>query len=99
MLAAIALFYLLLFRCILKIRGNLASCTAFACGQILLWQTILYILGNFGFQYCAFPNLPLLSEGRISMVFNMVLIGFILSAYRYDLVTAEPAECTSTVSL
>ena len=99
LLAAIALFYLLLFRCILKIRGNLASCTAFACGQILLWQTILYILGNFGFQYCAFPNLPLLSEGRISMVFNMVLVGFILSAYRYDLVTAEPAECTSTVSL
>lgn len=99
LLAAIALFYLLLFRCILKIRGNLASCTAFACGQILLWQTILYILGNFGFQYCAFPNLPLLSEGRISMVFNMVFVGFILSAYRYDLVTAEPAECTSTVSL
>lgn len=33
------------------------------------------------------------------MVFNMVLAGFILSAYRYDLVTAEPAECTSTVSL
>lgn len=99
LLAAIALFYLLLFRCILKIRGNLASCTAFACGQILLWQTILYILGNFGFQYCAFPNLPLLSKGRISMVFNMVLVSFILSAYRYDLVTAEPAECTSTVSL
>lgn len=99
LLAAIALFYLLLFRCILKIRGNLASCTAFACGQILLWQTIFYTLGNFDFQYCAFPNLPLLSEGRISMVFNMVLVGFILSAYRYDLVTAEPAECTSTVSL
>lgn len=99
LLAAIALFYLLLFQCILKIRGKLASCTAFACGQILVWQTILYILGNFGFQYCAFPNLPLLSEGRISIVFNMVLVGFILSAYRYDLVTTEPAECTSTVSL
>ena len=43
------------------------------------------------------PSQPYLHHGL--MVFNMVLVGFILSAYRYDLVTAEPAECTSTVSL
>ena len=43
------------------------------------------------------PSQPYLHHGL--MVFNMFLVGFILSAYRYDLVTAEPAECTSTVSL
>lgn len=80
----ILMFYLFLFSCIRKIYGELAATLAFCCGQCLLWQTIFYVLGNFGYQYCTFPNLPLVSEGRFSIIFNLILLGMIYSAYRYD---------------
>lgn len=90
LLAAIAGFYLFLFCCIRKIRGGLASALSFCCGLLLLFQSIFYVLGNFGYQYASFTNLPLVSEGKISIVFNMILLGFIYSAYRYDRVIEEP---------
>lgn len=89
-LAAVASFYLLLFGCIQRIHGRLAWALAFCCGLLLLLQGIFYVLGNFGFQYASFPNLPLVSEGRISILCNMALLGFICSAYRYDRVIEEP---------
>lgn len=88
----VGLFYLFLFSCILRIRGHLASALAFCCGQCLLWQGIFYLLGNLGYQYASFPNMPLISEGRVSIMFNLVLLGMILSAYRFDRVIDEPAE-------
>lgn len=90
LLAAIAGFYLFLFCCIRKIRGKLASSLSLCCGLLLLFQSLFYILGNFGYQYATFTNLPLISEGKISIVFNMILLGFIYSAYRYDRVIEEP---------
>lgn len=80
-------YYLCLFSRIGKIRQPLASSLAFCCGLLLLGQTLLYVLGNFGFQYHAFPVLPLLSEGRVSIMVNMFFLGFIFSAYRYDRVS------------
>lgn len=91
LLAAIAGFYLILFHCIRKIRGRLASVLSLCCGLLLLFQGVGYILGNFGYQYAAFPNLPLVSEGRISILCNMMLLGLISSAYRYDWVLSEDA--------
>lgn len=90
LLAAIAGFYLILFVSIQKIRGRLASALSLCCGLLLLFQSVFYILGNFGYQYAAFPNLPLVSEGKISIICNMMLLGFIYSAYRYDRVIEEP---------
>ena len=90
LIGIIGLFYLFLFSCITRIHGQLASSLAFCCGQCLLWQGVFYLLGNFGYQYAAFPNLPLVSEGRLSIIFNMLLLGVIISAYRYDHVTEEP---------
>uniref|UniRef100_UPI0032608710 hypothetical protein n=1 Tax=Clostridium sp. NkU-1 TaxID=1095009 RepID=UPI0032608710 len=52
-------------------------------------------MGNFGHQYAAFPNLPLISEGRLSIICNMLLLGLIFSAYRYDHVIDEPARQVS----
>lgn len=99
LLAAIAGFYLILFRCISKIHGKLASALSLCCGLLLLFQSLFYILGNFGYQYAAFTNLPLVSEGRISIVFNMMLLGFIYSAYRYDRVVEEPETIVSQASI
>lgn len=90
LLTAITGFYLLLFSCIRKIRGNLAFSLSFGCGLCLLFQTILYTLGNFGFQYGPFTILPFLSEGRISILLNMAFLGLIFSACRYDRVIQEP---------
>lgn len=85
------LFFLVLFACIRGIRGKLAGSVAFCCVVILLMQGVLYLLGNLGFQYETFTNLPLVSEGKVSILANMLLLGFIFSAYRYDRVTDEAA--------
>lgn len=89
LLAAIGAFYVMVFSCIWNTRGQLTSVVAFAGGMCLLWQGILYILGNFGYQYATFTNLPLVSEGRVSVVFNMLILGLVISAYRYDHVMDE----------
>lgn len=52
-------------------------------------QGVLYLLGNLGFQYETFTNLPLISEGKVSILANMLLLGFIFSAYRYGRVIDE----------
>ena len=96
LLAVIAVFYVILFSCILRIRGALAGAVSFHCGLCLLFQSVLYILGNFGFQYGSFPNLPMVSEGRFSILVNMLLLGFILSACRYDRVIDAPAADRKT---
>lgn len=88
-LGVIAAFFWYLFSCIRQMHGKLAGAVSFNCGLCLLGQSILYILGNFGFQYQRFTNLPLVSEGKISIMVNMLLLGFILSAYRYDRVIDE----------
>lgn len=90
-LAVIGGFYLLLFGYIQKIRGNLAFSLSCCCGICLLMEGILYTLGNFGYQYASFTSLPLVSEGRISILVHMALLGFIFSSYRYDRVMPEAA--------
>ena len=88
-LGVIAAFFWLLFSCIRKIHGKLAGAVSLNCGLCLFFQSLLYVLGNFGYQYQRFTNLPLVSEGRISIMINMLLLGFIFSAYRYDRVIDE----------
>ncbi len=89
-LAVIGAFFACMFWCVTRIRGQLAGCTAMSCALCLLAQAVLYVLGNFGWQYGYFTNMPLISEGRVSIIFNMLLLGFIFSAYRYDRVIDEP---------
>jgi hypothetical protein len=92
LIEAIGLFYLLLFTYSFRINGQLASALAFSCSQCLLWQGVLYLLGNFGHQYASFPNLPLISEGQLSIICNVILLGLIFSAYRHDHVMEEPVN-------
>lgn len=92
LIGAIGLFYLLLFTYSFRINGKLASALAFSCSQCLLWQGVLYLLGNFGHQYASFPNLPLISEGQLSILCNTILLGLIFSAYRHDHVMEEPVN-------
>ena len=81
----------LLFYTAFRIRNRYGFLLAFGSSMVLMMQILLYVLGNFGYQLGNFPNLPFLSEGIVSVIINMVLVGLILSAYRYDRVTDENA--------
>lgn len=98
MVGLILAFYGILFGCIVRIRGKLASSIAISCGLCLLWQSVFYLLGNFGYQYSGFTNLPLISEGWLSITFNMLLLGLVFSAYRFDRVVEEPSGLKPSVS-
>lgn len=89
LLGVILCFYVTLFVISGKIRNRLGHLLAFASGVCLTGQMVLYLLGNLGHQYGWFCNLPLISEGRSSITVNMILLGMILSAYRYDTVIRE----------
>jgi cell division protein FtsW (lipid II flippase) len=99
LLTVMAAFYALIFSCVLRTRGALASSVPFYCGLCLLFQSLLYVLGNFGYQHAAFTNLPLVSEGKLSIMANMLLLGFIFSAYRYDPVLDLPAFPAAFISV
>lgn len=92
------LFYVLIFAYIHRIHGQLASSLAFSCGQCLLWQGGLYVLRMFGYGFWndTVPSLPLISEGCLSIVFNLLLLGLIFSSYRYDRLTEEVLELPSS---
>lgn len=72
-----------------KIKNKLGATLSFSCSVCLGIQMILYLLGNFGYQYGFFSTLPFISEGLSSITTNMILVGMILSAYRYDNVINE----------
>ena len=72
-----------------RIRNRLGRLTAFAGSLALTLQTLFYYLGNLGFQFGSFSNLPFVAEGKISLTGSAVLAGLILSAYRFDTVLEE----------
>lgn len=83
-LAALALAIVTMFSVTMRIRNSLGFALALSGSVLITLQMILYTLGNFGYQFGTFCNLPLISEGSMSVTVNMILIGLIISAYRYD---------------
>ncbi|MDF2544758.1 MAG: hypothetical protein K0S47_4476 [Herbinix sp.] len=88
-IAFIAVFYGILFAVASRIKNKLGNTIAICSSSCLSLQMILYLLGNFGYQYGSFSTLPFISEGLLSITINMVLVGMVLSAYRYDKVIRE----------
>lgn len=72
-----------------KIKNRLGRLTAVAGCFAFTIQNMFYFLGNFGFQFGKFGNLPFVSEGLVSITGTMVMAGLILSAYRFDTVVKE----------
>lgn len=89
LLGLVLVFGVLLAGISFKIRNRLGKLVAFAGSICLLLQILFYVLGNFGFRFGWFGSLPLVSEGMVSGVVNAILLGLVLSVYRYDLVTKE----------
>lgn len=76
--------YIMLIRMVCKINNKIGKVLAFSCVFALVLQFLLYMFGNFGFQFGWFCNLPFVSEGHSSIITNAVLAGLACSAYRYD---------------
>lgn len=72
-----------------RIKNRLGRVVAFGSSMALSIQTAFYLLGNFGFQFGAFGNLPFVSEGLVSITGTMIMAGLVLSAYRFDTVITE----------
>ncbi|MFT4146026.1 MAG: permease prefix domain 1-containing protein [Mobilitalea sp.] len=81
--------YGMLIRMVGLIKNKMGKALAFSSVTALILQTVLYFLGNFGYQFGWFCNLPLISEGLCSITTNMILVGLACSAYRYDKVIKE----------
>lgn len=84
-----AAVYGMLIRMVGRMKNNIGKVLAFSCTVALLLQFILYVLGNFGFQFGRFCNFPFISEGSASIIVNAVLVGLACSAFRYDRVFKE----------
>jgi hypothetical protein len=83
--------YVLMFLTAFRIKNRLGRLMAFSGGLAFSIQFLFYFMGNFGFQFGAFGNLPFVSEGLVSITGTMIMAGLILSAYRFDTVVTEEA--------
>lgn len=82
-----------------RIKNKLGHILAFSCSVCLTVQMLLYLFGNMGYQYGWFSTLPFISEGLLSITTNMILVGLILSAYRYDSVITEEKHMKQGIRL
>jgi hypothetical protein len=82
-----------------KIRNKLGHTLALTCSVCLSSQMLLYLLGNLGYQYASFSTLPFISEGLCSITTNMILVGCVLSAYRYDRVIREEKYLNTVIKV
>ncbi len=89
LIGIIVVAYGMLIRMVSLIKNKMGKVLAFSSAIALILQTSLYFMGNFGYQFGWFGNLPLISEGLCSITTNMILIGLVCSAYRYDKVIKE----------
>jgi hypothetical protein len=67
-----------------RIKNKLGFTLSLTSTVVFMFQIIFYLMGNFGYQFGMFCNLPLISEGLTSITVNMILLGLIIAAYRYD---------------
>ncbi len=89
LLGIILTAYGILIRMVGKIKNKMGKILAFSCVLTLILQSVVYFMGNMGYQIGWFCNFPFISEGFCSILTNMILAGLACSAYRYDRVVKE----------
>jgi cell division protein FtsW (lipid II flippase) len=88
--------YGMLIRMVVKIRNKIGKVLSLSCSLALGLQFLIYVMGNLGFQFGWFCNLPFISEGNSSIITNMIFVGLACSAYRYDKVFKEERLVVTT---
>lgn len=82
----LALILLLLIKALnmaVKQKNQLGAMVGLGCGMILLMQYLTYIASNFGVGLLTQKTIPFLSFGLQGTVLNYLLIGLLLSIYRF----------------
>lgn len=72
-------------------KNQLGMMVGFGCGLVFGFQTLSYVLQNFGLVPPTSGFLPLFSHGMTGTMVTYVLLGILLSIYRYqNILPAEP---------
>ena len=83
LIAALMSFFIVnSFRLCLKQRSGFGFLLSVALAMALSLQAVEYVVFNLGFSLSYPISFPLISYGNGEMVINLVLIGFMLSAFR-----------------
>ena len=91
MLAALVVF---VFAAALNQKNELGTVMGIGCGMVLLLNIVLNLLGSLGMIPPASSFLPFFSVGRSNMVLCYVLVGFVMSIYRYKEVYPRHVKTT-----
>ena len=87
------LFYL--FRMVAREKNKLGQMIGFGCTMLLAVETIQNMLCNFGFGIISTSGIPFFSYGKVHTAVIYVLLGILLSIYRYqNLVWEKPVNET-----
>lgn len=81
--ALLATLILFMFSAVIKQKNELGLVMGTGCGMVVLLNTIINILSCIGFIPPVSSFLPFFSSGDSNMILSYVLVGFIISIYRY----------------
>lgn len=88
-LLLIVLFLVRALYMVMKQKNQLGAMTGLGCCLVLLLQSATYIASNFGVGLLTQKTIPFLTFGLQSTVVNYILIGLILSVYRFKDVLSD----------
>lgn len=88
--AVIALLFLHFFKMSFRQKNQLGMIMGTGCSTVFLVQLLLYIMGNLGMLLSGASYCPFLGYGGSGAVVTYILLGILLSIYRYEDVAPEP---------
>ena len=94
--AVLAVFVLFIFSTIVRQKNELGQVMSFGCGMILLLNIVINLLGTLGMIPLTTTFLPFISAGASNIYLTYVLLGIVMSVYRYKEVYPRKFKDKST---
>ena len=92
-LLLLGVFFFCLFRMVGQEKNRLGKMMGFGCTLMLTVETVRNVLYNFGVGLGSTAGIPFFSYGKVHTLAVYVLLGVLLSIYRYrNLVWEEPVK-------
>lgn len=86
-------FFFYLFRMVVREKNRLGQMMGFGCTLMLAVETVRNVMYNFGIGLGSTAGIPFFSYGKVHTLVVYVLLGVLLSIYRYrNLVWEEPVK-------
>lgn len=90
--AGLALMIMKIFRISISQKNQLGMIVGFGCGLVFLTKTALGVLNNFQLIPYTSISIPFLSYGGSSVLVSYLLLGLVLSIYRYKNILPDKKE-------